>query len=1245
MLSSSARTFSTGKMGDRTPETTPKLGRQATPVLGPRTARVPVPRGSTAPSRRHHPQAPSRPPGATPPIPRRYLGGLQNQLGSTSSSSCDGRISPFSGDPKMGALQNITATASSNGEFDLDDDLGLSDEEDETRPKSPRVHKLQTRQILVSETSPAMLSPDQVKLSSNNGSSHSLLAPDSSPVTRTLTPMLSQGQQGNAHPFRHLSSRQEYGYLFSMDMVDGVLYFIRNGAIEFLQIEASVDGAAAGPIVRHPRDAEVLKAHAGVPSYLTWDNFTAYADRSIRLEEDDSCAVPANASAQGTVVGMQSFSEGIHMWTIEFTDILGITFGIVSRLGVDSFDACRSGTLPPYVASLRPGSRLQHRIHWRDAQGQDQYVELDPPLSHYLYSDGALNELSVVLNFYHGQITFLCNGCVLRTVQPGRVEDCQVNDVYASSSLIGHHTVFAHLKYGARVKLCNSFPRSFNTLMAGYEGIPNSRYLVGNPYLRWHQNDGMGTEASFKLPLGITSWNGFLWVTDCDTIRQIDPTQGRVMTRHLTLVPYDCQPPIQYLGAIHAMRNRLYVTDLTNRTVLCVDPHTWEARLVLNKGEHGFRPCGEERRRRVARLIGEMRIYDTAVANFGMTVEKVVANACTELWGCDLSLDTPCFRFGLLGLAHVPPAWLFVTDTEQHTVFCADLAANGDSEQGSNEKRNTPQVCAGCPGQPGKVDGQGADARLCFPTSIVGDPNNLTLFVSDTGNNRIVKVQLVWNDIKRQYSAQLAGLHHFVPQEDDEDVPLRIREPVGLALHPGIGSFLVSAEPHTDTLYQIHLQDNPRVLGPAFSSPYDHIVMLMRQAKRDAENMPEVNVEHCKMLGRALDLLLSTPNIYQMEYVGGTIDDDIARFLSDSYSPQGVVDAKHRGGSPHGEGQGNTRFGDPVSRVLGVDLEGLDSINFNVFEATRTCEDHGGVLLQVAMNIFAKYRFFTKYFSTQESYQRLIQFLSKIQAGYHKDNPYHNHIHAADVLQTLHWMINATGIVTKISDIDCFSLLLSAVIHDYDHPGVNNAFLVNTQDELALQFNDQSVLENHHLQLSFQLLRVETYAILAGLTEQEQKQFRENTITFVLGTDMKSHFSALGNLKTLLQRDSEQGIDLLQAVSEDAKKDDKMLILKQFMHAADISNPTKPRHLCLEWTRRVMKEFREQGKKEEELGLPVSPFCEEGADVVRCQKGFIEFVVRPLFAAFADFNGFKPMMENLDANLAYWKDLEAKHGK
>jgi len=57
------------------------------------------------------------------------------------------------------------------------------------------------------------------------------------------------------------------------------------------------------------------------------------------------------------------------------------------------------------------------------------------------------------------------------------------------------------------------------------------------------------------------------------------------------------------------------------------------------------------------------------------------------------------------------------------------------------------------------------------------------------------------------------------------------------------------------------------------------------------------------------------------------------------------------------------------------------------------------------------------------------------------------------------------------------SILIGGSIHDHEHPGFNNVYLVNTGNELAIRYNDQSVLENHHVASSFKLMKADEYDI------------------------------------------------------------------------------------------------------------------------------------------------------------------------
>lgn len=63
-------------------------------------------------------------------------------------------------------------------------------------------------------------------------------------------------------------------------------------------------------------------------------------------------------------------------------------------------------------------------------------------------------------------------------------------------------------------------------------------------------------------------------------------------------------------------------------------------------------------------------------------------------------------------------------------------------------------------------------------------------------------------------------------------------------------------------------------------------------------------------------------------------------------------------------------------------------------------------------------------------------------------------------------------------------------------------------------------------------------------------------------------------------------------------------MLQNLVHCADLSNPTKPLPLYRQWTDRIMAEFFQQGDRERESGLDISPMCDKHtASVEKSQVG------------------------------------------
>lgn len=102
-----------------------------------------------------------------------------------------------------------------------------------------------------------------------------------------------------------------------------------------------------------------------------------------------------------------------------------------------------------------------------------------------------------------------------------------------------------------------------------------------------------------------------------------------------------------------------------------------------------------------------------------------------------------------------------------------------------------------------------------------------------------------------------------------------------------------------------------------------------------------------------------------------------------------------------------------------------------------------------------------------------ISFMMTLEDHYVKDNPFHNSLHAADVTQSTHVLLNTPALESVFTPLEITAALFAACVHDVDHPGLTNQFLINSSSELALMYNDESVLENHHLAVAFKLLQNE----------------------------------------------------------------------------------------------------------------------------------------------------------------------------
>ncbi|MEJ1280039.1 hypothetical protein NN561_010978 [Cricetulus griseus] len=253
--------------------------------------------------------------------------------------------------------------------------------------------------------------------------------------------------------------------------------------------------------------------------------------------------------------------------------------------------------------------------------------------------------------------------------------------------------------------------------------------------------------------------------------------------------------------------------------------------------------------------------------------------------------------------------------------------------------------------------------------------------------------------------------------------------------------------------------------------------------------------------------------------------------------------------------------------------------------------------------------------------REFMNYFHALEIGY-RDIPYSDsgftHGHMGYVFsKTYHVPDDKYGCLSgNIPALELMALYVAAAMHDYDHPGRTNAFLVATSAPQAVLYNDRSVLENHHAAAAWNLFMSRPeYNFLGNLDHVEFKHFRFLVIEAILATDLKKHFDFVAKFNAKVN--DEVGIDW-------TNENDRLLVCQMCIKLADINGPAKCKELHLKWTEGIASEFYEQGDEEASLGLPISPFMDRSApQLANLQESFISHIVGPLCHSY-DSAGLMP---------------------
>lgn len=316
--------------------------------------------------------------------------------------------------------------------------------------------------------------------------------------------------------------------------------------------------------------------------------------------------------------------------------------------------------------------------------------------------------------------------------------------------------------------------------------------------------------------------------------------------------------------------------------------------------------------------------------------------------------------------------------------------------------------------------------------------------------------------------------------------------------------------------------------------------------------------------------------------------------------------------------------------VLNVDLSAVDitDVNFDLFWVRDNYSDPLDAAAAVAYRLLLGSGLPEKFRCRNET---LLNFILQCRRKY-RNVPYHNFYHVVDVCQTIYTFLYRGAACEKLTELDCYVLLVTALVHDLDHMGLNNSFYLKTDSPLGILSSasgNTSVLEVHHCNLAVEILSDPDSDVFEGLDDADRVLAYRAMIDCVLATDMARH----GELLDIFLKQMEKPYDIEDVAT-------RQMVMDVLLKAGDISNVTKPFDISRLWAMAVTEEFYRQGDMEKEKGVEVLPQFDrsKNTELARGQIGFIDFVCGPFFKKIVNtcLSGMQWTVDNVNSNRAQW---------
>ena len=250
-------------------------------------------------------------------------------------------------------------------------------------------------------------------------------------------------------------------------------------------------------------------------------------------------------------------------------------------------------------------------------------------------------------------------------------------------------------------------------------------------------------------------------------------------------------------------------------------------------------------------------------------------------------------------------------------------------------------------------------------------------------------------------------------------------------------------------------------------------------------------------------------------------------------------------------------------------------------------------------------------------------------ADMYPNNPFHNFEHAS------HVTMSVTKLLSRIvapSDMDFaddvqasaklhdhtygitsdpltqFACVLSALIHDVDHPGVSNATLVAEGNKLMNQYGSKSLAEQNSVDLAWDLLMTEQFQPLVSVlcrNESELCRLRQLVVNSVMATDIMDP-----DLKKLRDARWEKAFQSTNIENQDTSREavnrKATIVIEHLIQASDVAHTMQHWNVYTKWNARLFKEMYKAYLDGRSGAKDPSEFWAKG------EIGFFDFYIIPL---------------------------------